>query len=108
MGRMGHMGHMGHINQHGSYFRIRKERGAVASALVLHHDAQDVRQGSDAGENADACAGDRLGIDRHGSRPGPQASRLSVLSNWERSAPRRELAARFESISILPWAEKQD
>src|ERR1051326_965599 len=44
-----------------------KEGSAVASALVLYHDAQDVWQGSDAREDADACAEIGLGRHRNGS-----------------------------------------
>lgn len=43
MGQMGPMRRLGQIH-HGSHSRIRKERSAVALALVLQHDAQDVRQ----------------------------------------------------------------
>ena len=49
-------------------FGNREESGAVALALVLHHDAQDVWQGSDAGEATDAAAGNGLGQHRDGSR----------------------------------------
>ena len=65
-------------------FRVREESGAVASALVLHDDAQDVRQGFDARQATDATAGDGLGQHRNGSGTGTQAeSFVEVYSTGE-------------------------
>ena len=65
-------------------FGFREESGAVALALVLHDDAQDVWQRPDAGENADACARIGLGQHRDGSWVGPKAESVStVYSAWE-------------------------
>ena len=57
-------------------FRDREESGAVALALVLHDDAQNVWQRPDAGEDADACAGFGLGQRWDGSRTGREAARV--------------------------------
>ena len=60
-------------------FRVREESGAVASALVLHDDAQDVWQGSNAGQATDAAAGNGLGQHRDGSRTGAKAESFAEV-----------------------------
>jgi len=65
-------------------FRVREESGAMAPALVLHDDAQDVWQGSNAGQATDAIAGNGLGQHRDGSGTGAQAeSFVEVYSTGE-------------------------
>jgi hypothetical protein len=65
-------------------FRVREESGAVAPALVLHHDAQDVWQGSNAGQATDAGARVGLGQHRDGSGAGAKAeSFVEVYSTGE-------------------------
>src|SRR5215216_4909474 len=59
-------------------FWNREESGAVAFALVLHHDAQDVWQGFDAGEATDAAAGNGLG--RHRDGGGTRAETESLIA----------------------------
>jgi len=51
----------------------------VASALVLHHDAQDVWQRPDASEATDATARTRLGQYRDGSGHGQEATRVAEV-----------------------------
>ena len=60
-------------------FWNREESGAVALALVLHHDAQDVWQGFDAREATDAAAGNGLGQHRDGSRARAEAESVVAV-----------------------------
>src|ERR1044071_1955303 len=60
-------------------FWNREESGAVALALVLHHDAEDVWQGFDAGEATDAAAGNGLGQHRDGSRAWAEAESVVAI-----------------------------
>ena len=70
-------------------FGDRKESGAVAFALVLHHDAQDVWQGFDAGEATDAAAGNGLGQHRDGSRARSEAESVVAVYSAREGADRR-------------------
>ena len=58
-------------------FRVGEESVAVAPALVLHGHAQDVWQGFDTRQAADAAAGNGLGQHRDGS--GARAKAKSVV-----------------------------
>ncbi len=70
-------------------FGDREESGAVALALVLHHDAQDVWQGLDAGEATDAFAGDGLGQHRDGGGARAEAKSLVAVCSAREGADRR-------------------
>ena len=69
-------------------FWNREESGAVALALVLHHDAQDVWQGFDAGEATDAAAGNGLGQHRDGSRARAEAESVVAVYSAREGADR--------------------
>src|SRR5215470_272493 len=70
--------HTKHIS-HGSNFWPGEKSGAVASALVLWGDAQNVRKRPYAGEDTDALARPRLGRHSHGSRGGAKTACFSAL-----------------------------
>ena len=78
-------------------FRNREESGAVALALVLHHDAQDVWQGFDAGQATDASAGNGLGQHRDGS--GPRAEAESVVEIYSTGESSHRFACRVSVLS---------
>ena len=78
-------------------FWNREESGAVALALVLHHDAQDVWQRFDAGEAADAAAGNGLGQHRDGSRTRAEAESVVAFCSAREGADRR--AGRMSVLS---------
>ena len=67
-------------------FRVREESGAMASALVLYNHAEDVWQGSDAGQATDAAAGTRLGRHRDGSGTGAEAESLAEVYSTREGA----------------------
>src|SRR6185436_9806042 len=60
-------------------FWSREETSAVALALVLYNDAQDVWQRSDASEATDARARARVGRHRDGGRAGQKTSRVAAV-----------------------------
>lgn len=64
---------------YGSDFRFRKEAGSLAPTLVLRRDEEDVRQGTDAGEDADASAWTCMGRHTDGSVPGKETARLAPV-----------------------------
>src|SRR5918996_4789795 len=64
---------------HGSNLWSGEKTGAVAFALVLRHNAQDVRERSYAGESADAVAWPSVGRCRDGSWSRPQTTYLVAL-----------------------------
>src|SRR6185369_14960487 len=70
-------------------FRVREKSGALASALVLYRDAQDVWEGFDAGQATDATAWPRLGWYRDGSRAGPEAQSFVAVYSTRESADSR-------------------
>ena len=69
-------------------FGDREESGAVALALVLHHDAQDVWQGFDAGEATDAAPRNGLGQHRDGSRAWSEAESVVAVYSAREGADR--------------------
>src|SRR5688500_8124520 len=70
-------------------FGIREESGAAALAMVVYHDAQDVRQGFDAGEATDAAGGTDLGQHRDGGRAWPEAESVVAVYSAREGADRR-------------------
>jgi hypothetical protein len=70
----------------GSNFRIGETASALAFALVLQSDAQDVRHGSYPGKAPDARPGTRLGKHRYGGRPRPEATLIVTLYSIGESA----------------------
>src|SRR5207244_6622935 len=97
---------------HGSNFRLGEKTGAVAFAVVLRSDAQDVRKRSYSGETADARARTRLGRHRHGSRSRPQTASLPALysigKNTHRGAHRLSLLNRHQFCrGQKSWPERR-
>ena len=85
-------------------FRVREESGAVALALVLHHDAQDVWQGFDAGEATDAAAGNGLGQHRDGSRAREESeSVVAVYSTREGADCRAHWVSVLSGHQLCRW-----
>ena len=89
-------------------FGIREESGAVAPTLVLYHDAQDVWQGFDAGEAADAAAGNGLGQHCDGSRARSEAeSVVAVYSAWEGADGRAHWVPVLSGHQFCRWQESR-
>ena len=86
-------------------FWNREESGAVALALVLHHDAQDVWQRFDAGEATDAAAGNGLGQHRDGSRAREKAEGVVAVCSARKGANRR--ARRMSVLSGCQFCRRQ-
>ncbi len=68
--------------------RSREKSGALAFALVLRSNEEDVWAGSHAGKDPDACAWSGVGQHRHGGRTEQKAACLLALYAVEQSASR--------------------